>query len=129
MMISSQNEKSPHAGEKEKQMSETGELQPVVERRLVRRCRWCGMVDCGTTGGNDHGSGFVDRSDKCKLYEAMACYVKAREEITHLKATLENLRNIVTTGNESKESFIRRVNAVLHPSNRELSQPPSVDNT
>jgi len=75
------------------------------------------MLDCGTTGGNDHGTGFVDRSDKCRLYEAMACYVKAREEITHLKATLENLRNIVTTGNESKESFIRRVNAVLHPSN------------
>ena len=87
------------------------------ERRLVRRCRWCGMVDCGTTGGNDHGSGFVDRSDKCKLYEAMACYVKAREEVTALKATLENLRNIVTVGNESKESFIRRVNAILYPSN------------
>ena len=85
-------------------MSETGELQPVDQRRIVGRCRWCGMVDCGTTGGNDHGSGFADRSDKCKLYEAMACYVKAREEITALKSTLENLRNIVTTGNESKES-------------------------
>lgn len=75
------------------------------------------MVDCGTTCGNDHGSGFVDRSDKCKLYEAMACYVKAREEITALKSMLENLRNIVTTGNESKESFISRVNAILHTSN------------
>lgn len=98
-------------------MSETGELMPVVERRLVRRCRWCDMVDCGTTGGHDHGSGFVDRSDKCKLYEAMGCYVKAREEIAQLKAILENLRNIATTDHESKESFIRRVNAVLHPAN------------
>lgn len=75
------------------------------------------MVDCGTTGGHDHGSGFVDRSDKCKLYEAMGCYVKAREEITRLNAVLENLRNIATTEHESKESFIRRVNAVLYPSN------------
>ena len=81
------------------------------------------MVDCGTTGGNDHGSGFVDRSDKCKLYEAMAYYVKAREEIAAIKATLENLRNIVTTGNESKESFIRRVNAVLYPSNDSMEAP------
>lgn len=85
----------------------TTDQQEMMPDPVIRKCRFCEQGNCGTKGA-EH-----TRTDKCRYYEAATSYVRVLEKLKAANATLDSIRNIATTNNESKASFIARVINVL----------------
>lgn len=79
-------------------------LKPSDTRTGI--CEFCGTDDCGTRLFRDNGTGAADRTDRCRMLEAMKRCVELSGERDEALAECERLRREAQSGNEE---------ATLHP--------------